>query len=203
MTNAKEKGFYVEYDEDSLAYSVQIRNIDLIGLQSVISGRKFLFPEGRQILWLENHLKTTSNSSWHLILCHAPLLAHNPNRSTGNPYLSKNKLLQEIIDNNEKIMFLSGHTHVSPNILKGNGEFDNVHKNIYLDCGSVVATDTSGYEGLMSLDWNEGCVTELSITENEVEICMNSIKTGINFPRGYYRVNLKNFISAEKLRKYF
>ena len=172
----------------------------MIGLQSVISGRKFLFPEGRQFLWLENHLKTNSNFSWHLILCHAPLLAHNPNRSVGNPYLSKNKLLQESLDHYGQIIFLSGHTHVSPNMLKGNGEFDNVHKNIYLDCGSVVATDTSGDEGLMSLDWNDGCVTELSITENEVEICMSSIKTGIKFPRGYYHFYFKNFIPATTYR---
>ena len=196
LTNAEEKGFYIEYDDNSLAYSVQIKNIDLIGLQSVISGRKFLFPEGKQFLWLENHLKTNNNFSLHLILCHAPLLAHNPNRNVGNPYLSNNKILQEIIDRYGQIMFLSGHTHVSPNMLKGNGEFDNIHENIYLDCGSVVATDISGYEGLMSLDWNDGCITELSITENEIEICMSSIKTGIKFPRGYYHFNLKNFFPA-------
>ena len=186
LINAEEKGFHIKYDEESLAYSVQIGNIDLIGLQSVISGRKFSFPEGKQISWLENHLKINNNASWHLILCHAPLLAHNPNRNTGNPYLNKNKLIQEIVDNNGKIIFISGHTHVSPNMLKGNVEFDRIHKNIYLDCGSVVPTDTSGEENIMSPDWNDGCVTELAIAENEVEICISSLRTGIKFPRGYY-----------------
>ena len=69
----------------------------------------------------------------------------------------------------------------------GNGEFDSEHQNIYLDCGSVVATDTSGELGLMSPDWKDGCKTELIITKNTVEIIMSSIESGTKFPRGYYR----------------
>ena len=187
LSRVGDKGFPVLYDPNSLAYSIQFGNIDIIGMQCVISGRKFLFPEGRQILWLENHLKASKNSCWHLILCHAPLLAHNPNRNTGNPYLAKNKILQEIIDDCGNVIFLSGHTHVSPNVMRGNAEFDRMHKNIYLDCGSVVDTDISGEQGIMSPDWNEGCIVELSVSDNEVEILFSSIKTGIKFPRGYYR----------------
>ena len=61
------------------------------------------------------------------------------------------------------------------------------HQNIYLDCGSVVATDISGETGLMSPDWKDGCKTELIVAKDDVEICMSSIESGTRFPRGYYR----------------
>lgn len=186
LARAERNGFRMSFAPDDRAYSVQIDDLDVIGLQCVISGRKFLFPEGKQIDWLEEHLSKTE-ASWHIILCHAPLLSHNPNRNTGTPYIDRNKRLQEIVDRNGRIIFLSGHTHVSPNVLTGNGEYDETHQNIYLDCGSVVATDTSGETGLMSPDWKDGCKTELVITKDSVEICMRSIESGIKFPRGYYR----------------
>ena len=186
LEKATKKGHVFSYDPSSLAWASQIDDLDLIGLQCVISGQEFQFPENKQIDWLEQHLLSTS-ASWHMILCHAPLLAHNPNRNTGAPYLDKNKRIQDIVDRYGRIIFLSGHTHVSPNVLTGNGEYDEKCRNIYLDCGSVVATDTSGEKGLMSTDWKDGCVTELYITKDSVEICMKSINNGIKFPRGYYR----------------
>lgn len=120
-----------------------------------------------------------------MILCHAPLLKH-PNRNEGTPYLDKNKRLQSILDRNGRIVFLSGHTHTSPNLLKGNAEYDREHQNIYLDCGSTVATDISGETGLMSPDWKDGCRTEIAISRDRVEISMCSIRSGIRFSRGYY-----------------
>lgn len=42
----------------------------------------------------------------------------------------------------------------------------------------------------MAADWKDGCVTELAVSADEVEICMKSIKTGVKFPRGYYRFPL-------------
>ena len=185
------KGYAVSYSPDGRAYSVRIENLDIIGLQCVTNKRMFIFPEGKQIDWLEHHMETTS-ASWHIVLCHAPLMAHNPNRHTGQPYLHKNKRIQEIVDRKGRVIFLSGHTHVSPNVLTGNGEYDKEHHNIYLDCGSVVATDTSGEAGLMSPDWKNGCKTELSVTRDEIEICMCSIESGIRFPRGYYRFFVRN-----------
>ncbi len=186
LESASERGCFFSYDQSSLAWTLQIDDLDLIGLQCVISGRKFQFPESKQIDWLEQHLSSTP-ASWHIILCHAPLLAYNPNRNIDPPYLDKNKRIQDIVDRYGRIIFLSGHTHVSPNVLTGNGEYDAEHQNIYLDCGSVVATDTSGEEGLMSPDWKDGCITELSIAKDAVEICMKSISSGMKFPRGYYR----------------
>ena len=166
--------------------ALQVNDLDLIGLQCVESSRRFLFPEGRQLDWLEAHWEDT-HASWHIILCHAPILAHNPNRNVGAPYLDKNTRVQKILDHHSRIIFLSGHTHVSPNMLTGNGEFDAEHQNIYLDCGSVVATDTSGESGLMSPDWKDGCRTELVIAKDSVKITMRSIESGIRYPRGYYR----------------
>ena len=186
LEKAAEKGCFFTRDPCSQSWAMQLDDLDLIGLQSVVSGRKFLFPEGRQIDWLENHL-TAVPAAWHIILCHAPLLAHNPNRNAGMPYLDKNKRLQELVDRHGRIIFLSGHTHVSPNVSAGNGEFDVKHQNIYLDCGSVVATDISGETGLMSPDWKDGCKTELIAAKDDVEICMSSIESGTRFPRGYYR----------------
>lgn len=186
LEKAEGKGYAVSYAPDGRAYSVRIGDMDIIGLQCVTTKRRFIFPEGKQIDWLEHHMETTS-APWHIVLCHAPLLAHNPNRNTGQPYLHKNRRIQEIVDRQGRVIFLSGHTHVSPNVLIGNGEYDKEHHNIYLDCGSVVATDTSGEIGLMPSDWKDGSKTELSVTRDEIEICMSSIESGIRFPRGYYR----------------
>ncbi len=186
LARAERGGHRVSLAPDRRAYSVQMGDVDIIGLQCATNGRKFLFPEGIQIDWLERHLSMTP-ASWHIILCHAPMLAHNPNRNEGAPYLDRNRQLQEILNQNGHIIFLSGHTHVSPNIPTGNAEYDKTHQNIYLDCGSVVATDTSGEMGLMAPDWKDGCKTELIVTKNIVEICMSSVDTGMKFPRGYYR----------------
>lgn len=187
LSRAEEKGWRFTYDSRSLAWAARRGSLDMIGLQCVISGRKFLFPEGSQVDWLEKHLEDNADADWHLIQCHAPLLKHNPNRNTGNPYLDKNKRLQEILDHCGNVIFLSGHTHVSPNVIRGGGEQDEKTGNIYLDCGSVVATDTGGEEGLMAPDWKDGCITEMSVYPNGIDITIRSIESGMNYPRGYYR----------------
>ena len=185
LQRAEDNGHNITYDINSKAYSIQIGCIDLIGLQCVSTGRQFVFHE-LQIDWLEEYL-SSSSSSWHIIFCHAPLLDHNPRRSEGTPYLDMNMRLQRIIDNIGRVIFFSGHTHVSPNTIIGNGEYDQKHKNIYLDCGSVVATDTTGQSEIMSPNWKDGCKTELIVTKDAVEIIMSSIESGTIFPRGYYR----------------
>lgn len=186
LSKVEENRYPIIKESDSNAYAVQIDDLDLIGIQCVTTGRKFLFPEGKQLDWLEKHLKSTE-ATWHIILCHAPLLAHNPNRNSDTPYLHMNKHIQDIVNHTGNIIFLSGHTHVSPNALTGNGEYDEEHQNIYLDCGSVVDTDISKETCLMSPDWKNGVKTELIVSQNVVEICMQSIGSGIKYPRGYYR----------------
>ncbi len=186
LAKAQANGYAVSPAPDGRAYSVQTDGLDIVALQCVTAGRVFRFPEERQIDWLEQHLAQTP-ASRHIILCHAPLLAHNPNRNAGQPYLHKNKRIQDILDRNGNILFLSGHTHVSPNLITRIGEYDKNTRNIYLDCGSVVPTDLSGETGLTGPDWKDGCITELYVSRNETEIRMRSIETGILFPRGYYR----------------
>lgn len=186
LVRAENKGMPVTFAPDGRAYSIQIGGMDVIGLQCVTEKRLFRFPEGAEIDWLEEHLSTVQ-ASRHIILCHAPLLLHNPARNSGTPYLNLDRRIQEIADRNGQILFLSGHTHSSPNVLKGNAEYDRQKNNLYLDCGSVVATDTSDEKGMMHPDWKDGCKTELTVTKHEIEICMCSIKNGIKFPRGYYR----------------
>ena len=171
---------------DGRAYSVQMGDLDIIALQCVTTGRKFRFPDAEQINWLDEHLADTQ-AAWHIILCHAPLLKHNPNRNEGTPYLDQNKRIQELLDRHGRILFLNGHTHVSPNGLQGNAEYDEIHHNLYLDCASVVDTDLSAENSLMDPSWKDGCKTELMITQDTVEICMTSIAAGLHFPRGYYR----------------
>lgn len=186
LEKAEGNGHAVSFAPDGRAYSVQIGDVDLIGLQCVTVKRQFKFPEKIQIDWLENHLDT-STAAWHIIMCHAPLLAHNPNRNEGQPYLHKDNRIQEIVNQKGHVIFLNGHTHASPNRLSGNAEFDEKRCNVYLDCGSVVITDVSGENDLMSLEWNDGCKTEITVSREAVEICMSSIESGIRFPRGYYR----------------
>jgi len=186
LAKAERNGYVPSFCPDQRAYSVRSGDLDIIGLQCATAGRRFLFPESTQLDWLEKHLSETP-ASWHILLCHAPMMKHNPNRNDGPAYLDKNNRLQEILDHSGRIIFLSGHTHVSPNVLTGNGEYDEQHQNIYLDCGSVVATDTSGEAGLMASDWKDGCRTEIWVSRDTVEICMSSVDSGTKFPRGYYR----------------
>lgn len=185
LAKATERGYAVTAAPDGRAYSVRMGNLDIIGLQCVTSGRKFLFPDGEQIDWLEAYL-TGNTAAWHVILCHAPLLKHNPNRNDGVPYLDRNRRIQEFLDRHGSVIFLNGHTHVSPNLLRGNAEYDIANRNVYIDCGSVVPTDILGESGLMSPEWKDGCITELSVSEHSVRICIRSVDSGTRFSRGYY-----------------
>ncbi len=173
-----------------MAYAADLDNIDIIGMQCVISGKKFLFPEGQQLDWLEKHLEIRKDAAWHLILCHAPLLAHNPNRNEGTPYLDRNKRLQNIIDTTGNIIFVSGHTHISPNVAGGCVEYIPERNIIYLNSGSIVKTSMGTECGLMDLGWADGCITRIRISNTEIEICMRSVVDGLWFPRGYYRIQI-------------
>lgn len=182
---AAEMGYRVETDASG-AYSVQLGEIDVIGLQCVSFCRKFVFPEGAQLKWLEKHLDEHFCTGWHMIMCHAPLLAHNPHRNTGGAYLSRDEHLQKIVDRHGHIMFLSGHTHFSPNMEQGCVEYDAGRRILYINAGSVTPTELSG-EALMPAEWKDGVLMELRICAGEIEIKTKSIHTGICYPRGYYR----------------
>ena len=187
LKRAAERGIDICRDPDSLAWATRLGSLDIIGMQCVASGRRFHFPEERQLDWLERRLKAQGDAAWHVMLCHAPLLAHNPNRNDGQPYLDKDRRLQTMVDQTGNVLFLSGHTHASPNTIRGSAEWDDRRNNLYLNCGSVVDTATEGEDGLMSADWKDGCVTELKVSEDAIEIDTQSVATGTHFPRGFYR----------------
>lgn len=167
------------------AYCIQHGEVDIIGLQCVAAGRKFGFSANGQLVWLEKYLNS-SNATWHIILCHAPLLEHNPHRNEGNAYFSGNNELQRIVSEHNNIIFVSGHTHFSPNTRQGSVEFIPETQTIYVDAGSVRPTELSG-ELLMPSEWHDGVIVELTIFDRMIELTYKSVHTGKCFPRGYYR----------------
>lgn len=173
------------------AYAFRMGAVEMIGLQAVTDYRRFLFEEGRQLAWLDKHLNMAQDIQWHLVLCHAPLLHHNPKRKVGknNPYLNRDKQLQEIIDRHGRIIFLSGHTHLSMNHPEGCVEWDAEHGNLYINDGSVRPTDLLPGEPMQPGEWKEGTRLDITICGEEVEIRTKSVKDGKNHARGYYRIH--------------
>ncbi len=168
------------------AYSVQLGRLDIIGLQCFGPGRKTAFSDGGQLEWLMDHLDKEKQAAWHIILCHAPLLAHNPHRREGTPYFAQDAKLQQIVDGRENLIFISGHTHFSPNTRQGNVECSPKGRTVYIDTGSVVPTELGG-EPLMPSQWKDGVIAELAFYDELLEIRYRSIHTGLLYPRGYYR----------------
>ena len=183
FARAKTMGYHVR-KSTSGSYAVCCHNIDIIGLQCVFANRKFGIST-ETLTWLQEHLEKTKDSKWHIILCHAPLLAHNPHRNDGPAYYRGNEELQRILDSHEHIIFVSGHTHFSPNTCQGNVEYIPERHTIYIDDGSIVPTELAG-EPLMPSEWHDGVIAELLIFDHMVEIRYHSIHTGKMFPRGYY-----------------
>ena len=179
------------YQDTSGAYSIQIGCVEVIGLNIVVYKGNFIFPEGRQLGFLQEVLHKDC-AGWRIVLCHAPLSAHNPQRKPGErPYLTMDRQLQQLIDKQQRLIFLSGHTHLSPNNLQGCVEYRPNEKSIYLDLGSVRPTVLhSKEEQLLPSEWASGVYWELSLTKNTVEICARSVHTGVRFSRGYYRFEM-------------
>ena len=175
-------------------------------MNAVSHWRRFTFPEGRQLRFLEDRLeKTRDSAAWRLVLCHAPLLSHNPQRSPGDtPYLNRDRELQRILNGQERVIFISGHTHFSPNVPEGCVEYEAGARRLYLNDGSVRPTvmgqgKTPGQAGkqkpdfvgeLIPGEWTSGVYWELHLEENgagAIELCARSVYSGRRYPRGYYR----------------
>ena len=127
------------------AYSVRLdEHTDLIGLNPLYYQKMFRFPEhGEQLDFLESHLKISA-AKCHVVLCHPPLIAHNPQRTADmSPYLPKEQdtRLQNIIEKFGNIFYLSGHTHFAPTV-----ERDEEHHIFYINDGSINPT-TAGKNG--------------------------------------------------------
>lgn len=183
--------------DDSGAYSVNLGPVEIIGLNAVTHYRRFTALKGRQLRFLEKRLEETKNTRvWRLILCHAPLLTHNPQRKPGDePYLSRDGELEKILEGQKQILFISGHTHLSPNISEGCVEYEEKSRRLYLNDGSVCPTGmkaekrTGWAESLIPGDWVDGVYWELLLPEGgegRLELCARSVHTGLRYPRGYY-----------------
>ena len=177
--------------DDSGAYAVKLKGVEVIGLEAVTHGRRFTFPQDRQLHFLERRL-SESNELWRIIICHAPLLAHNPQRKPGEkstPYMGGDGRLQRILDAHRNIIFLSGHTHFSPNVLEGCVEYDKEGKRIYINDGSVCPTQIRQEEPMIPAEWVSGMFVEMRIHGQSVELISRSVGSGLKYARGYYRMD--------------
>ena len=190
LRRTERMGHPFELDESG-AYTVNLRGIDIIGLNVASHYRHLAFKKDGQLMWLAHHLDTVQ-AAWNIILCHAPLLAHNPQRQGPNmpPYFSRDSHLQEILDSHHNIIFLSGHTHLSFNCRKGCVELDPERNNLYVNCGSIRPTTLKPDESIQPKEWTDGNITWLDITEDQVEITAVSLESGQRISRGYYRYPL-------------
>lgn len=163
--------------DDSGAYAVRVGEVEIVGLNCASHWRRFKFPDGAQLKWLESHLDT-SDGAWRVILCHAPLLAHNPKRGDTKPYLSRDDQLQKLVDAHDHIIFISGHTHVSMESPIPCVELDQARSNLYINDGSIRPTTLLTADGRPETKPAEGNVVELRIDGNRVTVAALSAKTG-------------------------
>ncbi len=92
LQKAEESGWSIECDPSG-AYAASFDKFEIIGLNAVSHWRRFVFENGEQLAWLDEHLKNTS-ARHRILLCHAPLFDHSFYRPK-QPYLSRNKQLQK------------------------------------------------------------------------------------------------------------
>ena len=171
--------------DDSGAWAVQIDEVDIVGLNCVSHWRRFKFTDGAQIKWLEQYLNG-SNTRWRIVMCHAPLLSHNPKRSDTKPYLSRDEKLQSIVDSYDNIIFISGHTHVSMESPGGCVEHDTARNNIYINDGSIRPTTLLRSDGKPETLPADGNVVELLLDTDALTVTALSLNTGKAIPGVQY-----------------
>ena len=183
LQKAEQLGWSLEHDSSG-AYVASFGNFEVIGLNAVSHWRKFTFEDGDQLDWLDKHLKN-STAKHKILLCHAPLFDHAFHRPK-QPYLNRNKQLQDILDSHENIVYLSGHTHYSLNCPFGCAEED-INGNIYVNTGSVCPTLMLSDDPLQDEEWTEGNGIELKFYDDCIEVVGFSLKSKRQISRGYYR----------------
>lgn len=166
--------------DDSGAYAVKFGEIDIVGLNATTHWRRFVFPQGRQLKWMEEYL-AKSQAKWHIVLCHAPLMAHNPQKIKGpvHAYISSDEEVQRILDKYQNVIYLSGHTHISPKVPEGSYEIDDERKHLYVNVGSVCKADMKGHGKEISDVWADGNVMEFRINGTEVEMTIHLLHNGL------------------------
>lgn len=156
-------------DECGAFYKCINEYVDLIGLNPLYHQKQFFFSDkGRQLTFLQEKLNRSS-CKYHIVMCHPPLIAHNPHRTAEMAsYIvsEQDARLQRILDENQNVIILSGHTHVSPTI-----EFDEVHGNLYINDGSICPTMLKD----AGTATQQGNVTLLDISDNEITVTIEGI----------------------------
>ncbi len=187
LDRAERLGLAVERDEGG-AWAARLGDVDIIGLNAARPGRKLAFQKQGQLPWLDRRL-TDTPAAWHVVLCHAPLLAHNPQRRRANdmPYFSRDGQLQRILEDHRNILFLSGHTHISMNCPAGCVETDRERNILYVNGGSVRAAMLKPEEPLRPKEWTDGNMLWLELAPGQAEITAVSLANGRCIARGYYR----------------
>lgn len=158
-------------DECGALCKIVNEHIDIIGLNPLYYQKQFFFTDkGKQLAFLQERL-SKSSCKYHIVLCHPPLISHNPQRTVGmSSYIvaEQDERIQKIIDGNKNVIFISGHTHVSPTV-----EFDEVTGNLYINDGSLCPTTAKDKNG----ELQQGNVTLLEISENEISVIVKGIRT--------------------------
>lgn len=187
LDRAERLGLSVERDESG-AWAAGLGDVDVVGLNAAQPGRKLVFQREGQLPWLDRHLTDTA-ASWHVVLCHGPLLAHNPQRRRPNdmPYFSRDGQLQRILEAHRNILFLSGHTHISLNCPAGCVEADRERNILYVNGGSVRTTTLNPEEPLRPKEWTDGNMLWLDLAPGHAEITAISLGSGKLIARGCYR----------------
>lgn len=171
--------------DSSGAWAVHVGEVEILGLNCVTHWRKFQFPQEDQLRWLEQRLNE-SDAPWRLILCHAPLLAHNPQR-TDRPYLHRDKALQGILNAHRNVIFLSGHTHVSMESAIPCVEHEAHRNHIYINDGSIRPTTLLLQDGKAAPCPAHGNVVELLLEGQQLTVTARSVKTAEPLPGVQYR----------------
>ena len=192
LARAERLGLSVERDESS-AWAARLGDMDIVGLNAAVPGRRLAFQKQGQLPWLDRHLTDTA-AAWHVVLCHGPLLAHNPQRRRPGdmPYFSRDGQLQKILEAHRNILFLSGHTHISVNCLPGCVETDRARAILYVNGGSVRTTTLKPEEALRPQEWTDGNMLWLELAPGRAEITAVSLVSGKRIARGYYRFDEEN-----------
>lgn len=174
------EGISVTEDNSGAYKAVISEKLDLFGLNPVYHQKVFSFPyRGEQLAFLEKGL-ALSEVRYHIIMCHPPLIAHNPQRGVGqSPYFSpeQDSRLQSVIDSHSNILFLSGHTHITPSV-----ELDTGRNNLYINNGSICPTTVKDGE----VKTQQGNVTMLECSDGSLSVRIFGIHTGKEFYYGSF-----------------
>lgn len=171
------------------AFEAALGGLRILGLNAASHWRRFVFPRGEQLDWLEARLP---GAEPRVVLCHAPLLRHNPVRGADQPpYLSRDARLQGILDGARNAIFISGHTHVSLCELPGCVELDAPRGNAYINDSSVAPTALRTPEPLTDREWLDGAVLRLGVGGGELELSARALSSGKGIARAYYRWRLR------------